>query len=242
MPTRQSARRQRQHLATTCHVCWVIHKQCVYLLDAKYGPISKPDGVSSNGLLCGLRGGCQAFSLCRLCRLPPDRASFPRNHHRPQTLPGSTSRPPPFPYSLGVYKDIQDSRSSKPKWVDLTPSSHATDLPGTNSQSLSCNSYKKSFSLLSYLCLPRQYPCCRDESPCRRPDLTLYNLDIYTMSMLRTALVAALAAKEVAASCAYGTPLMPRAEEGEVPINTFGYSGTIVCYTSHPLPPSVIVF
>lgn len=53
------------------------------------------------------------------------------------------------------------------------------------------------------------------------------------MSMLRTALVAAFAATEVAASCAYGTPLMPRAEEGEVPVNTFGYSGTIVCYTSH---------
>lgn len=47
------------------------------------------------------------------------------------------------------------------------------------------------------------------------------------MAMLRTTLVAALAATEVAASCAYGTHLMPRAEEGEVPINTFGYSGTI---------------
>ncbi|KAL2293031.1 hypothetical protein FJTKL_08043 [Diaporthe vaccinii] len=47
------------------------------------------------------------------------------------------------------------------------------------------------------------------------------------MSMLRTALVAAFAATEVAASCAYGTPLMPRAEEGEVPVNTFGYSGAI---------------
>lgn len=47
------------------------------------------------------------------------------------------------------------------------------------------------------------------------------------MAMLRTALVAAFAATEVVASCAYGTHLMPRAEEGEVPINTFGYSGTI---------------
>lgn len=47
------------------------------------------------------------------------------------------------------------------------------------------------------------------------------------MAMLRTALVAAFAATEVAASCAYGTHLMPRAEEGEVPINTFGYSGAI---------------
>lgn len=47
------------------------------------------------------------------------------------------------------------------------------------------------------------------------------------MAMLRTALVAAFAATEVAASCAYGTHLMPRAEEGEVPVNTFGYSGTI---------------
>lgn len=56
------------------------------------------------------------------------------------------------------------------------------------------------------------------------------------MAMLRTALVAAFAATEVAASCAYGTHLMPRAEEGEVPVNTFGYSGTIVCYTSQ-LPP-----
>lgn len=57
------------------------------------------------------------------------------------------------------------------------------------------------------------------------------------MAMLRTALVAAFAATEVAASCAYGTHLMPRAEEGEVPVNTFGYSGTIVCYTSHLTPP-----
>ncbi|KAI3397367.1 hypothetical protein diail_10817 [Diaporthe ilicicola] len=47
------------------------------------------------------------------------------------------------------------------------------------------------------------------------------------MRMLRTALVAAFAVTKVAASCAYGTPLMPRAEGGEVPINTFGYSGTI---------------
>lgn len=56
------------------------------------------------------------------------------------------------------------------------------------------------------------------------------------MAMLRTALVAAFAATEVAASCAYGTHLMPRAEEGEVPINTFGYSGAIVCYTSPIIP------
>ncbi|KAL1862808.1 hypothetical protein Daus18300_008304 [Diaporthe australafricana] len=47
------------------------------------------------------------------------------------------------------------------------------------------------------------------------------------MPMLRTAIVAAFAVTKVAASCAYGTPLMPRAEEGEVPINTFGYSGAI---------------
>ncbi|POS72102.1 hypothetical protein DHEL01_v209505 [Diaporthe helianthi] len=47
------------------------------------------------------------------------------------------------------------------------------------------------------------------------------------MAMLRAALVAAFAATEVAASCAYGTHLMPRAEDGEVPINTFGYSGSI---------------
>ncbi|KAK3350282.1 alpha carbonic anhydrase [Lasiosphaeria hispida] len=43
---------------------------------------------------------------------------------------------------------------------------------------------------------------------------------------LQTLLLAASAGQAVA-SCAYGTFLHPRAEEGAVPINTFGYTGSI---------------
>jgi hypothetical protein len=31
------------------------------------------------------------------------------------------------------------------------------------------------------------------------------------------------------ASCAHGTSLHPRAEDGEIKVNTFGYTGEIVC-------------
>jgi len=45
------------------------------------------------------------------------------------------------------------------------------------------------------------------------------------------ALFLAASARQVFASCAYGTHLQPRAE-GEVKINTFGYTGQIVCVIS----------
>lgn len=48
---------------------------------------------------------------------------------------------------------------------------------------------------------------------------------------LKLALVAALASKALA-SCAYGTLLRPRAEEGTVEIKDFAYTGTKVCSPS----------
>jgi hypothetical protein len=43
----------------------------------------------------------------------------------------------------------------------------------------------------------------------------------------------AASATNVMASCAYGTHLSPRAEEGgAVKVNTFGYAGAIVCIFS----------
>lgn len=44
---------------------------------------------------------------------------------------------------------------------------------------------------------------------------------------LRGLLLAAFASKAIA-SCAYGTLLHPRAEDGSVEVNTFGYTGKIV--------------
>ncbi|KAK0640737.1 alpha carbonic anhydrase [Cercophora newfieldiana] len=41
------------------------------------------------------------------------------------------------------------------------------------------------------------------------------------------ALFLAVSARQVLASCAYGTHLQPRAETGEVKVNTFGYTGQI---------------
>lgn len=45
---------------------------------------------------------------------------------------------------------------------------------------------------------------------------------------LRALLLSAFASKAIA-SCAYGTLLQPRAEGGKVEVNTFGYTGKIVC-------------
>jgi hypothetical protein len=47
------------------------------------------------------------------------------------------------------------------------------------------------------------------------------------------ALFLATLAREVLASCAYGTHLQPRAE-GQVKVNTFGYTGQIVRFSTLP--------
>ncbi|KAK3988027.1 alpha carbonic anhydrase [Cladorrhinum sp. PSN332] len=47
------------------------------------------------------------------------------------------------------------------------------------------------------------------------------------MARLFQTLIFAASATRVFASCAYGTHLMPRAEDGEVKVSTFGYTGSI---------------
>lgn len=48
-------------------------------------------------------------------------------------------------------------------------------------------------------------------------------------SITRQLLLLGALASEALASCAYGTLLHPRAEGGAVEVNTFGYTGKIVC-------------
>lgn len=47
-------------------------------------------------------------------------------------------------------------------------------------------------------------------------------------SSIFQALLLLASARQAFASCAYGTFLKPRAEEGDVPISKFGYTGLIV--------------
>lgn len=49
-------------------------------------------------------------------------------------------------------------------------------------------------------------------------------------------LIVAASVTHASASCAYGTHLSPRAEEGApIKVNTFGYTGVIVRYSRPPL-------
>lgn len=67
--------------------------------------------------------------------------------------------------------------------------------------------------------------------PLRLHSFVLFRLLVDAMASLLKALVFVAAVKQVLGSCAYGTFLHPRAEEGEqIPISTFAYSGSKVSF------------